>query len=84
MNNLLLHINDFSRQCQQNCRHYSKLALQLGNTRGGNDGSVFIPEGAVDILLSWPGVYSHSFIEKIHRFDLEALTKLIVAIVRDW
>lgn len=60
------------------------IAFQLGNTRGGNDGSVFIPGGATDIPLSWSGVYSHSFIEKIHRHDLEALTELIVAIVRDW
>lgn len=60
------------------------IPFQLGNTRGGNDGSVFVPEGAVDIPLSWPGVYSHSFIEEIHRHDLEALTRLIVAIVKDW
>ncbi len=62
----------------------NNIPFQLGNTRGGNDGSVFIPGGATDIPLSWPGVYSHSFIEKIHRHDLEALTKLIVAIVKDW
>lgn len=60
------------------------IPVQLGNTSGGNDGSVFIPEGAADIPLSWPGAYSHSFIEKIHRHDLEALTNLIVAIVVDW
>ncbi|MGD8536225.1 MAG: M28 family peptidase [Candidatus Aminicenantes bacterium] len=60
------------------------IPFQLGNTRGGNDGSVFVPGGATDIPLSWPGVYSHSFIEKIHRHDLEALTELVVAIVRDW
>jgi endoglucanase len=60
------------------------IPFQLGNTRGGNDGSVFISRGAVDIPLSWPGVYSHSFIEKIHRHDLEVLTELIVAIVKDW
>ncbi len=60
------------------------IPFQLGNTRGGNDGSVFIPRGATDIPLSWPGVYSHSFIEKIHRHDLEDLTELIVAIVKDW
>jgi putative aminopeptidase FrvX len=60
------------------------IPIQLGNTRGGNDGSVFIPAGAADIPLSWPGTYSHSFIEKIHRHDLEALTDLIVAIVMDW
>jgi len=62
----------------------NNIPFQLGNTRGGNDGSVFIPRGAVDIPLSWPGVYSHSFIEKIHRRDLEGLTELIVAIVNDW
>ncbi len=60
------------------------IPVQLGYTRGGNDGSVFVPEGAVDIPLSWPGTYSHSFIEKIHRQDLEALTDLIIAIVKDW
>jgi putative aminopeptidase FrvX len=62
----------------------NKIPVQLGNTRGGNDGSVFVPHGAVNIPLSWPGTYSHSFIEKIHRADLEALTDLIIALVRDW
>ncbi|MBS3819605.1 M20/M25/M40 family metallo-hydrolase [bacterium] len=60
------------------------IPLQRGNTRGGNDGSVFVPQGAVDIPLSWPGVYSHTFIEKIHRQDLENLTRLIVALAKDW
>ncbi len=62
----------------------NKIPIQLGNTRGGNDGSVFVPRGAVNIPLSWPGTYSHSFIEKIHRADLDALTDLIAALVRDW
>ena len=62
----------------------NKIPIQLGNTRGGNDGSVFVPHGAVNIPLSWPGTYSHSFIEKIHRADLEALTDLITALVQDW
>jgi len=60
------------------------IPLQWANSRGGNDGSVFIPRGAVNIPLSWPGAYAHSFIEKIHQKDLEALTDLIVAIVEDW
>lgn len=60
------------------------IPLQLGNTRGVYDGLAFVPGGAIDIPLSWPGNYSHSFIEKIHRLDLEALTRLIVAIVKDW
>ncbi|MBU1475682.1 MAG: M20/M25/M40 family metallo-hydrolase [Acidobacteria bacterium] len=57
---------------------------QLGNTRGGNDGSVFVAGGAVNIPLSWPGTYSHSFIEKINRLDLEALTGLLIAIVEEF
>ncbi len=60
------------------------ISLQLANSRGGNDGSVFISKGAVNIPLSWPGAYAHSFIEKIHRSDLESLTNLIIAIVEDW
>jgi putative aminopeptidase FrvX len=60
------------------------IPIQIGNTRGGTDGSAFVPYGAVNIMLSWPGTYSHSFIEKIHRADLEALVDLITALVKDW
>jgi putative aminopeptidase FrvX len=60
------------------------IPFHLGNTRGSTDGTRFIPEGAVSIPLSWPGTYSHSFIEKIHRKDLQALTDLVVALVTDF
>ena len=60
------------------------IPVQVGNSRGGNDGSVFVAGGAVDIPLSWPGSYAHSLIEKIDRRDLEALADLILAIVSDW
>ena len=60
------------------------IPYQLGNTKGGNDGSVFVAGGAVNIPLSWPGTYSHSFIEKINRFDLETLTGLLIAIVEEF
>ena len=60
------------------------IPVQVGSSRGGNDGSVFVPLGAVDIPLSWPGAYAHSLIEKIDRRDLEALTNLIVALVEEW
>ncbi len=60
------------------------IPVQVGSSRGGNDGSVFVPLGAVDIPLSWPGAYAHSLIEKIDRRDLEALTDLIVALVEEW
>jgi putative aminopeptidase FrvX len=62
----------------------NNIPIQIGNTRGGTDGTVFVPHGAVNIMLSWPGTYSHSFIEKIHRADLEALTDLITILVKDW
>jgi putative aminopeptidase FrvX len=60
------------------------IPVQVGNSRGGNDGSVFLAGGAVDIPLAWPGSYAHSLIEKIDRRDLEALSDLILAIVSDW
>jgi putative aminopeptidase FrvX len=60
------------------------IPIQFGNSRGGNDGSVFLPGGAIDIPLSWPGSYAHSLIEKIDRRDLEALTDLILAVISDW
>lgn len=60
------------------------IPVQVGSSRGGNDGSVFVPLGAVDIPLSWPGAYAHSLIEKIDRGDLEALTRLIVALAEEW
>jgi putative aminopeptidase FrvX len=60
------------------------IPIQICNSRGGNDGSVFVTDGAVDIPLSWPGVHAHSFIEKIDKGDLEAMTKLIAAIVEEW
>jgi putative aminopeptidase FrvX len=55
------------------------IPVQARNSRGGNDGSVFVAGGAADIPLAWPGAYAHSFIEKIDRKDLEALTALIKA-----
>jgi putative aminopeptidase FrvX len=60
------------------------IPVQVANSRGGNDGSVFVAGGAVDIPLSWPGAHAHSFIEKIQRQDLEALTALITAIITDF
>jgi putative aminopeptidase FrvX len=62
----------------------NNIRIQLANSRGGNDGSVFIPGGAVNIPLSWPGAHAHSFIEKIHRADLQALVDLILAVCQEW
>ncbi|MBM3295301.1 MAG: M42 family metallopeptidase [Candidatus Aminicenantes bacterium] len=61
-----------------------KIPVQAANSRGGNDGSVFVAGGAVDVPLSWPGAHAHSFVEKIYRRDLEALTALIRAVVTEF
>ena len=60
------------------------LAALPREERGGNAGSVFIAGGAVDIPISWPGTYAHSFIEKIDSRDLAALTALIKAVIGDF
>jgi putative aminopeptidase FrvX len=60
------------------------IPIQICSSRGGNDGSVFVTDGAVDIPLSWAGVHAHSFIEKIVKSDLEALTRLVLAIIEEW
>ncbi len=60
------------------------IPVQAFNSRGGNDGSVFVPLGAADVPLAWPGAYAHSRIEKIDRRDLDALTSLIVAVAEGW
>jgi putative aminopeptidase FrvX len=57
-----------------------KIPIQWSITSGGNDGSVFLAEGAVDMPLSWPGIYSHSYASVMDIRDLLALADLIVAI----
>jgi putative aminopeptidase len=57
-----------------------KIPIQWGITSGGNDGSVFLAEGSVDIPLSWPGIYSHSYVSVMDFRDMVALADLIAAI----
>jgi len=57
-----------------------KIPVQWGITSGGSDASVFLQEGSVAIPLSWPGIYSHSYVSVMDIRDLIALTDLIVAI----
>ncbi len=57
-----------------------KIPVQWSITSGGNDGSVFLAEGSVDIPLSWPGIYSHSYVSVMDIRDMLALTDLIEAI----
>jgi putative aminopeptidase FrvX len=58
----------------------SHIPLQIGTTNGGNDGSVFVRYGAIDVPLAWPLRYSHSPAELIDLSDLHALGLLIAAV----
>jgi len=56
------------------------IAIQLGLTQGGTDGTRFTFLGAPNQGLSWPGRYSHSPGEVLDLRDLEGLRDLIVAL----
>jgi len=60
------------------------IALQIGTTNGGNDGSTFTPYGVVDVAMGWPLRYSHSPAEVIDLRDLVSLADLIRAVAEDW
>ncbi len=60
------------------------IPAQIGITSGGNDGSTFLVKGSIDMPLSWPGIYSHSFISVLDLRDVASLTDLIVAIAQDF
>jgi hypothetical protein len=58
------------------------IPLQQGTTHGGTDGSAFTFYGAPNVGLSWPGRYSHSPGEVLDLRDLDALARLIAAVVQ--
>ncbi|HMA44123.1 MAG TPA: M20/M25/M40 family metallo-hydrolase [Gemmatimonadales bacterium] len=60
------------------------LALQIGTTNGGNDGSMFVPYGVVDVPIGWPLRYSHSPAEVIDLKDLVSLAEVVRAIAEEW
>jgi putative aminopeptidase FrvX len=60
------------------------IALQIGTTNGGNDGSVFTAFGVVDVPMGWPLRYSHSPAEVIDLKDLLSLADLVRAVAEDW
>lgn len=68
-------IDRIKRIAQQN-----KIALQIGATNGGADGSAFLPYGVMHSGLSWPGRYSHSPVEVLDLRDLEMLAQIIRAL----
>jgi putative aminopeptidase FrvX len=60
------------------------IPVQYGVTGGGNDGSVYLRYGAVDIPIAWPLRYSHSPGEVIDTRDVDALARIVAAIARVW
>jgi putative aminopeptidase FrvX len=60
------------------------ITVQYGVTGGGNDGSVFVRYGAVDVAMGWPLRYAHSPGEVIDTKDLDALSKIVETIARNW
>ena len=60
------------------------IALQVGTTNGGNDGSVFTPYGVVDVAIGWPLRYSHSPAEVVDVKDVASLADLIQAVAESW
>ena len=60
------------------------IPAQYGVTGGGNDGSVFLRYGSVDVALGWPLRYSHSPAEVIDTRDLDALGKILAVLAKSW
>ena len=61
-----------------------RIALQVGTTNGGNDGSVFTPYGVVDVAIGWPLRYSHSPAEVVDLKDVTSLADIIQAVAESW
>jgi putative aminopeptidase FrvX len=62
----------------------NNIPVQLGITGGGNDGSVFLPYGTIDIGLGWPLRYSHSPGEVIDTRDVDGLAHILAVLAKSW
>ena len=62
----------------------NNIPAQFGTTGGGNDGSMFVPFGSIDVGLGWPLRYSHSPGEVIDIRDLDALAHILEALSKSW
>ena len=57
------------------------IPIQVGTTMGSTDGSALTAMGPVNTSLSWPGRYSHSPAEVLDLRDVDALARLVGALV---
>jgi putative aminopeptidase len=62
----------------------NNIPVQFGITGGGNDGSMFLPYGTIDIGLGWPLRYSHSPGEVIDTRDLDGLARILAVLAKSW
>ncbi len=62
----------------------NNIPVQYGVTSGGNDGAAFVPYGSVDVPIGWPLRYSHSPGEVADLVDVEALARIVAALVKDF
>jgi putative aminopeptidase FrvX len=59
------------------------IPLQIGTTHGSTDGTAITLYGGTFAGLSWPGRYSHSPAEVLDLRDVQALSRLIVALATE-
>ena len=62
----------------------NEIPAQYGVTAGGNDGAAFVSVGSVDVPLGWALRYSHSAGEVADLKDVEALGRIVAALVREF
>ncbi|MHC5212131.1 MAG: M28 family peptidase [Planctomycetota bacterium] len=60
------------------------LPLQTSTMGGGNDGSRFVYEGAIDCPLAWPQRNSHSRVETFDLRDMVHLGELVAAVAAEF
>jgi putative aminopeptidase FrvX len=60
-----------------------RIPFQYGFTGGASDGVAFLRQGVTMLPFSWPGRYSHSPVETADLRDLEALTRLVTAVIEE-
>jgi putative aminopeptidase FrvX len=60
------------------------LPLQTSTMGGGNDGSRFVYEGAIDCPLAWPQRNSHSRVETFDLRDMVRLADLVAAVAAEY
>lgn len=59
------------------------IPMQIGLGNGGNDGSVFVPKGSINVPLAWPLRNAHTAVETLDEKDVVALEAITLALIRD-